>query len=81
MREHMDLYRVNVFGVPFKNHTVVIKDLPAYLMADASTASRTEEVVFQAIEAHDLNQCTTASAIWFLTRSRCTRRQPLSRTS
>ena len=58
MRENMDLYKVNVFGVPFENHTLLIKDLPAYFMADASTASRSEEVVFQAIEAEDLIQCT-----------------------
>ncbi|KAH3839802.1 hypothetical protein DPMN_113239 [Dreissena polymorpha] len=58
MRTDMDLYRVLVFGVPFENHTVLIKDLPAYFMVDASTASRTEEVVFQAIDAEDIAQCT-----------------------
>ncbi|KAH3738574.1 hypothetical protein DPMN_045212 [Dreissena polymorpha] len=58
MKTDMDLYRVLVFGVPFENHTVLIKDLPAHFMADSSTAYRTEEVVFQAIDTEDIAQCT-----------------------
>ncbi|KAH3738563.1 hypothetical protein DPMN_045201 [Dreissena polymorpha] len=57
IRTDMDLYRVLVFGVPFENHTILIKNLPANFMADSSTTSRTEEVVFQAIDAEDIAQC------------------------
>ncbi|KAH3871972.1 hypothetical protein DPMN_035187 [Dreissena polymorpha] len=50
--------------------TDMIKDLPAYFMAHPSTASRTEDAVFQAIEADNVNhsvpKSNSASAIWFL---------------
>ncbi|KAH3730451.1 hypothetical protein DPMN_056439 [Dreissena polymorpha] len=76
----MDLYRVNVFGVPIENHTTIIRDMPAYFMADASTVSKTNAVVFQAIvEVQLLERCT--SAILPSTSSRSSIRQPVSRPS